>query len=211
MRIITGTARGMNLTTLEGEATRPTTDRVKEALFSMLQFDLEGRKVLDLFAGSGQLALEALSRGAAKATMIDDNREAVDVIIANAKKTKLFDRSRISASDYAAFIRAASGKETYDVIFLDPPYHSAFLPDALRRLAAGGLFAPGALIACESEVPEGNRNGRRRADPEEEAAAMRQAVFGGDAELEEKFTVKRNALYGRVRLTLLTPKEDGNE
>lgn len=211
MRIITGTARGMNLTTLEGDATRPTADRVKEALFSMLQFDLEGRKVLDLFAGSGQLALEALSRGAAKATMIDHNREAVDVIIANAKKTKLFERSRISASDYASFIRAASGKESYDIVFLDPPYQSGFLPDALNRLEAGGLFAPGALIACESEVPEGNRSSRRRADPEEEAEAMRQAVFGGDAALEEKFTVKRNALYGRVRLTLLTPKEDGHE
>ena len=200
----------MNLTTLEGESTRPTADRVKEALFSMLQFDLEGRKVLDLFAGSGQLALEALSRGAAKATMIDDNREAVDIIIANAKKTKLFDRSRVSASDYAAFIRAASGKETYDVVFLDPPYQSGFLPDALRKLEAGGLFAPGALIACESEVPEGNR-GRRRPSPEEEEESMRQAVFGGDSELEGKFTVKRNAMYGRVRLTLLTPKEAGDE
>ena len=210
MRIITGSRRGKKLKTLEGMAVRPTSDHIKESLFNILQFDIEGRTFLDLFAGSGQLALEALSRGAAKATMIDDNREAVDIIIANAKKTKLFDRSRVSASDYAAFIRAASGKETYDIIFLDPPYRSGCLPDALKRLAAGGLFAPGALIACESEVPEGNRN-KRRATQEEEEAAMRQAVFGGDTELEEKFTVKRNAVYGRVRLTLLTPKEAENE
>ena len=98
MRIITGSARGTKLATLEGDATRPTTDKVKEALFSMIQFDIEGRAVLDLFAGSGQLGLEALSRGAARGTFIDESRAAVDVIIDNAKKTHLFDRCRVSVS-----------------------------------------------------------------------------------------------------------------
>lgn len=95
MRIITGTARGMRLETLEGTATRPTAEKVKEALFSMIQFDIEGRRVLDLFGGSGQLALEALSRGAASATIIDASRDAASLIIRNAQKTKLYDRTRI--------------------------------------------------------------------------------------------------------------------
>ena len=127
MRIITGSARGTKLATLEGDATRPTTDRVKEALFSMIQFDIEGRNVLDLFGGCGQLALEALSRGAAKATIIDQSRDATNIIIENAKKTHLFDRCRISTADYTSFIRGAAKKEKYDIIFLDPPYNTGLL------------------------------------------------------------------------------------
>ena len=110
MRIITGTARGTKLMTLEGVSTRPTAERVKEAVFSMLQFELEGRAVLDLFAGSGQMALEALSRGAARATLIDASREANAVIMENAKKTHLFDRCRISCADWATFVRGAAGR-----------------------------------------------------------------------------------------------------
>lgn len=86
MRIITGKARNIPLKTLEGDDTRPTSERVKEAVFSMLQFEIEGRRVLDLFAGSGQLGLEALSRGASHATFIDNSRAASDIIIENAKK-----------------------------------------------------------------------------------------------------------------------------
>lgn len=204
MRIITGTARGMNLETLEGESTRPTSDRVKESMFSMIQFEIEGRRVLDLFAGSGQLALEALSRGAAKATLIDENRAATDIIMANAKKAKLFDRCRISAADYASFIRGAAGREQYDIVFLDPPYASGLMPEALRKLADADLFAPGAVIVCESETPETNRSyGKRRANPEKEETAMRETLFAGDEALEQRFTVRKNATYGRVRVTLL--------
>ncbi len=206
MRIITGTARGMNLETLEGESTRPTTDRVKESMFSMIQFEIEGRRVLDLFAGSGQLALEALSRGAAKATLIDENRAATDIIMANAKKAKLFDRCRISAADYASFIRGAAGKEQYDIVFLDPPYASGLLPEALRKLSDAGLFAPGAIVVCESETPETNRSyGKHRPNPELEEEAMREVLFGGDGSLEKRFAVRKNATYGRVRVTLLEP------
>lgn len=206
MRIITGTARGMNLETLEGESTRPTTDRVKESMFSMIQFEIEGRRVLDLFAGSGQLALEALSRGAAKATLIDENRAATDIIMANAKKAKLFDRCRISAADYASFIRGVAGKEQYDIVFLDPPYASGLLPEALRKLSDAGLFAPGAIVVCESETPETNRSyGKHRPNPELEEEAMREVLFGGDGSLEKRFAVRKNATYGRVRVTLLEP------
>jgi 16S rRNA (guanine(966)-N(2))-methyltransferase RsmD len=109
MRIITGSARNAIIETLEGENTRPTAERAKEALFSMIQFELEGRNILDLFAGSGQLGLEALSRGAASCTFIDSAREAVDIVIKNAKNAKLFDRARVSAVDYKAFLKSAAG------------------------------------------------------------------------------------------------------
>ena len=103
MRIITGSAKGVKLFTLNGEdITRPTAERVKEALFSMIQFDIEGRRVLDLFAGSGQLGLEALSRGAASATFVDSSKSAVEIIKKNAEKTKLIDRARILNADYKA-------------------------------------------------------------------------------------------------------------
>ena len=106
MRIITGIARGTKLETLDSDATRPTSDKVKEAIFSMIQFEIEGRRVLDLFGGSGQLALEALSRGAARATIIDESREAVNIIINNAKHAKLYDKCRISAISYSAFLKS---------------------------------------------------------------------------------------------------------
>ena len=105
MRIITGSARGARLETLDGNDTRPTAERVKEAVFSMIQFELEGRKVLDLFGGSGQMALEALSRGAAHATIVDSNPEAVKIIKINAKHTKLFEKTVVLGSDFRAYIR----------------------------------------------------------------------------------------------------------
>lgn len=156
MRIITGSARGTKLETLEGEETRPTTERVKEAIFSMIQFEIENRRVLDLFGGSGQLALEALSRGASKATIADESKEAVDIIIRNAKKTHLFEKCRVVRYDYKDYIRAAAGREQFDLIFLDPPYAKGYLWDALKRLVEGNVAAPGAIILCESGDEETN-------------------------------------------------------
>ncbi len=151
MRIITGSARGTKLLTLEGEeVTRPTTERVKEALFSMIQFDLEGRRVLDLFAGSGQLGLEALSRGAASATFCDMSREACEIIKKNAQKTKLYERTRILNTDYKAVIRGCQGREKFDIVFLDPPYDSDLVEDALARLLRADILAEGAIVICES-------------------------------------------------------------
>lgn len=205
MRVITGSARGTKLNALDGETTRPTSDKVKEALFSMIQFDLEGRTVLDLFGGSGQLALEALSRGAGRAVIIDQSRDAVNVAIENAKKTHLFDRCRISASDYASFIRGAAGRETYDVVFLDPPYEGELLPLALEKLHDAGLYAPGAYIVCESDTAPSSRRTRAKKDEALSREAVLREVFGGSEERMQKYELLRTAVYGRTRITLLTP------
>ncbi|MBQ8475062.1 MAG: 16S rRNA (guanine(966)-N(2))-methyltransferase RsmD [Clostridia bacterium] len=207
MRIITGSARGANIITLEGEHTRPTAERTKEALFSMLQFEIEGRKVLDLFAGSGQLGLEALSRGAAHCTFIDNTREAVDIVIKNAKNVKLFDRARVSSVDYAAFLKSAAGKEQYDIIFLDPPYDAGYMAKALRLIADGDLLAYGGKIVCETDNGEMPR-GKKKAKKEDDPAKVTEQVFGGDAELEARFEICRTALYGRARITLLSNKDE---
>ena len=203
MRIITGTARGTKLVTLEGEATRPTIDKVKEALFSMIQFDIEGRNILDLFAGSGQLGLEALSRGAAKATFIDESRQAVDVVIENAKKTHLFDKCRISASGAIPFLKSAAGKESYDIVFLDPPYGSDLLPQALKQLSDGKVLAPGAIIVCECDTDIVSRRSKVKKDDEASVERVLEEVFDGDEETMAKYSLQRTAVYGRARITLL--------
>ena len=207
MRIITGSARGTKLDALEGEVTRPTSDRVKEAIFSMIQFDIEGRAVLDLFGGSGQLALEALSRGAARATIIDQSREAVDIIIANAKKTHLFEKCRVSAADHASFIRGAAGREKYDLVFIDPPYNSGLIANSLDELARANLFADGAYIICESDCDIPVKNSRTRKDPEINASCVMRDVFGGHEHIASFYKVIKSVLYGRTRVTLLTPKK----
>ncbi|HAZ19828.1 MAG TPA: 16S rRNA (guanine(966)-N(2))-methyltransferase RsmD, partial [Clostridiales bacterium] len=109
MRIITGTARGIRLESPRGDAVRPTTEIAKEGLFSSIQFEMEGRRVLDLFAGSGQLGLEALSRGAALAVFVDSSAAAVDLVKKNARKAGLFERCRVLHTDYAAYLKGFSG------------------------------------------------------------------------------------------------------
>ena len=135
LRIITGTAKGKKLKTLEGEATRPTSDRIKEAVFSAIQFDVENRRVLDLFAGSGQLGLEALSRGAQSAVFIDSAREAIDIVKENARTTGFFDKCRYLVSDWRNYIRKASslGRDKFDLVFIDPP---TFRPSNFTRISA---------------------------------------------------------------------------
>ena len=115
MRIITGSARGRRLLTLEGEHVRPTTERVKEALFSILQFQIEGRRVLDLFAGSGQLGLEALSRGAREAVFVDAGKEPISIIEKNIASTGLGERAKVLHMDYAAFLLRRN--EPFDIAF----------------------------------------------------------------------------------------------
>ena len=152
MKIITGTARGCSLLTLEGEATRPTLQRTKETIFSAIQFEIEGRAVLDLFAGSGQMGLEALSRGAANAVFCDFSDEAVEIVRQNAMKTKLYSKCKIMRLDYKEYIRAASNsKRKFGIVFLDPPYASDYLSDALVRLYKGDLLEDEAIILCETE------------------------------------------------------------
>lgn len=207
MRIITGSARGVALATLEGEATRPTGDRAKEALFSMIQFDIEGRRVLDLFGGSGQLGLEALSRGAEHCVFTDESRAATDIILANAKKTKLFDKCRISTIGYEAFLSSAAGREAFDIIFLDPPYASGYVATALKMIADGELLRSGGRIVCETDngtAPVKKRDLKR---DEYHSARVFEQVFSADSELSERYTVIRTALYGRTRITLLEMKK----
>lgn len=154
MRIITGSAKGKKLVSLEGDATRPTSERIKEAVFSSIQFDLDGRRVLDLFAGSGQMGLEALSRGASRATFIDLSREAMDIVKQNAKITGFFDASHFLVSDWRNYIRKASGRERYDLVFVDPPYAMQCCADAASYLAKTELIIPGAIVVLESGEEE---------------------------------------------------------
>ena len=146
MRVITGSARGSKLITLEGNATRPTREAVKEAVFSMIQFELEGARVLDLFAGCGQMGIEALSRGAASCVFTDRSNEAVKVIKENLTHTKLMSKARVSCCDYTAALRNA----TYDIAFVDPPYSEGYMEKILPALAP--CVSDGGVILCESDV-----------------------------------------------------------
>ena len=150
LKIITGTAKGRVLKTLEGDATRPTSERIKEAMFSSIQFDIENRRVLDLFAGCGQLGLESLSRGAASCMFVDSSREALDIVKANAQATGFTKECKYLVSDWRNYIRKVSGREKFDLVFIDPPYALECCADAMTRLAEGGVLAKGALVVCES-------------------------------------------------------------
>ncbi|MCI6053597.1 16S rRNA (guanine(966)-N(2))-methyltransferase RsmD [Dysosmobacter sp.] len=146
MRVITGSARGRRLKELEGMETRPTTDRVKEGLFSALQFDIEGRRVLDLFAGTGQLGIECLSRGATSAVFVERRPDAVQLIRDNLRTTELQDRARVVAGEAMAFLEA---REKFDLVFLDPPYQSGLLEQALDRLTRFDILNPHGIIVAE--------------------------------------------------------------
>jgi 16S rRNA (guanine(966)-N(2))-methyltransferase RsmD len=152
MRVITGTAKGVNLTALSGVETRPTADKVKEAMFSAVQFALEGAVVLDLFAGSGQLGIEALSRGAGKAYFADNNPQAVAIIKGNLEKAQFFNSqcSRVDRKPYTAFLRLV--KDKFDIAFLDPPYERGIIEKVLPLLVPKMNGAnPDAKIICEHE------------------------------------------------------------
>ncbi len=142
MRVITGLARGRKLKTLEGNDVRPTTDKVKEGFFSAIQFDIEGRKVLDLFAGSGQLGIEALSRGAALAVFVDQNPKAIEVIKDNLNTCKLEKNSRVLQTTAASFLSGIG--EQFDIVFIDPPYNSNIILDimplVLKRMSEHGII-----------------------------------------------------------------------
>ena len=149
MRIITGRARGVRLETLDGEATRPTSERMKEAVFSAIQFRIAGRQVLDLFAGSGQMGLEALSRGAESCMFVDVSREAMDIVKKNAQKTRLGDACHYLVSDYRTYIGKAG--KTFDLVFIDPPYAMKAAGDALRRITEKKLLNKEAIVILESD------------------------------------------------------------
>lgn len=187
MRIITGSARGARLQAPAGEHTRPTAERTKEAVFSMLCDGIQGRCVLDLFGGSGQLGLECLSRGAAAAVIVDNDKAAIGVIGSNARHTKLEARAEIVQRDALSFLKTYTGAP-FGLIFLDPPYASTLVHDCLAVIAARGLLREGGTVVCETASPE--------------------AVFGDDAALEARFCVRRRARYGVAHIALLSPVEE---
>ncbi len=150
MRVITGSARGRRLMELEGMETRPTTDRVKEGIFNIIQFDIEGRRVLDLFAGTGQLGIEALSRGASAAVFVEQRRAAAGLVRKNLEITGLAGRARVVCGEAMAFL--ASAGEKFDLIFLDPPYGSGLCQGAMEAISKFDILANHGIIICESPV-----------------------------------------------------------
>lgn len=148
MRVITGTARGRKLKELQGMETRPTTDKVKESLFNIIQFDIEGRKVLDLFGGTGQLGIECLSRGAAHCTFVDIRKEAAALIRDNVALCGFNDRARVVQGDYLSFLTGS--REKFDLILLDPPYASGLLEKALETSAGIDILSENGIMVCES-------------------------------------------------------------
>ena len=147
MRVITGKARGIQLKTPDGMQTRPTADRVKEALFSIINFDIPGAKVLDLFGGTGQLGIEALSRGAARAVFVDAREDACRIIRENLRRTRLEEQSAVVRSDYLDYLRRC--KERFDIILLDPPYAEVFLENALKCITEIDILQTGGIIVTE--------------------------------------------------------------
>ncbi|MEE1293613.1 MAG: 16S rRNA (guanine(966)-N(2))-methyltransferase RsmD [Acutalibacteraceae bacterium] len=180
MRVISGTARGMRLTTLEGLDVRPTTDKVKESLFNIIQFDIEGRRVLDLFAGSGQLGIEALSRGAEHATFVDRSPKSVSVVRKNLEHTKLVPLATVRQEESNTFLLKT--RDTFDLAFLDPPYGrgliDAVLPELVEHMSDYGI------IVCETSRDE----------------SLPETV--GD------FYAAKTYRYGKIQLTLYRRKED---
>lgn len=185
MRIITGRARGIKLDTLEGDMTRPTSERAKMAIFSSLQFELEGRRVLDLFAGSGQMGLEAVSRGAAHAVLVDQSKDAVKIITKNAEKTRLAEDCTVICSDFSEFLRQRRGKEPFDIVFIDPPYAMKACKAAVEAVLDNRLLKPHGFLVLESGEP----------DP-----------LGVGTLLAERFEVVKSARYGVAYVNILTPK-----
>jgi 16S rRNA (guanine(966)-N(2))-methyltransferase RsmD len=150
MRVIAGTARGRRLKHLEGMDTRPTTDQVKEALFNIIQFEIEGRRVLDLFSGTGQLGIESLSRGGAHCTFVELRKDALALVRDNLKTLDFEDRARVVPGDSIAFLSAC--REKYDMIFLDPPYQSDLLDRAVEAVTKFDILREHGIMVCETAV-----------------------------------------------------------
>ena len=173
MRVITGTARGHRLKTPENYDIRPTTDNVKESVFNIIQFDIEGRRVLDLFAGTGQLGIECLSRGAAEAVFIDENTAAVKIVKENLKTCGF--TAAVLQQDALSYLRHC-GK--FDLIFVDPPYDSGLYESVLETINSVDILSDGGIILCESR--------REKVLPD----------------MRAPYRKKKEYNYGRVKLTV---------
>lgn len=173
MRVITGFARGRKLKTPENDEIRPTTDNVKEALFNIIQFDIEGRRVLDLFAGTGQLGIEALSRGAAMAVFVDQDRKAAQIVRENLKTCAL--SAEVRQEEALSYLRRG---EKFDLIFVDPPYDSGLYEPVLETIKSVDNLSEGGIIICEAR--------RERALPE----------------MSAPYVKRREYRYGKVKLAI---------
>lgn len=149
MRVISGAARRIPLKAPKGLDTRPTLDQVKEAIFSVIQFEVEGRRVLDLFAGSGQMGIEALSRGAQSAVFVDAGREACAVVKENLAKTRLTEQAQVICADWRSYLKTC--KRTFDLVFLDPPYAGNFMESALKSISEIDILSDSGIIICEQD------------------------------------------------------------
>ena len=183
MRIISGNARGTKLETLEGQDTRPTLDRVKEALFSIIQNYIYEANILDLFSGSGALALESLSRGASFAVCCDSSRKAIEIIKQNAEKTHLEDKVKIVNKDYKQCLNELENIK-FDIIFLDPPYKEDYSVSAIKIIMEKNLLAEDGIIVFETDREENEFK-----------------------EIENYAIIKDLRRYGRVKLLFLNRKE----
>ena len=154
MRIIAGSKRRLPLKTVSGREVRPTSDRIKETLFNMIQDEIYGRYVLDLFAGSGQIGLEAVSRGAAHAVFVDNSKKAAECILENIRFTKSENECRMLCMDVCSAISSLEGNCQFDLIFLDPPYGQKLERRALECLAASSLLKEDALVIVEAALGE---------------------------------------------------------
>ena len=173
MRVITGSARGRRLKTPEGQDIRPTTDNVKEPVFNILQFDIEGRRGLDLFAGTGQLGIECLSRGAREAVFIDADRDAVKIVKENLKTCGF--SAPVLQQDALSFLNNC-GK--FDLVFIDPPYDAGLYEPVLEKINSVDILSDGGIILCESR---------------------RETVL---PEMRRPYYKKKEYRYGRVKLSL---------
>lgn len=152
MRIIAGTNRSLTLKTLEGKETRPTTDRIKETLFNMLQTDIPGTWFLDLFSGTGQIGLEAISRGAKYAVFVENNKKAAACIQENINFTKSQKESLLLSMDVISALRSIEGKYQFQLIFMDPPYGQSIEKEVLEYLAESSLLKENTKIIVEASL-----------------------------------------------------------
>ncbi len=176
MRVITGSARGRRLAELKGEQTRPTTDKVKESMFDAIQFDVPESRVLDLFAGTGQLGIEALSRGAKSAVFVDERTDAVKLIRENLALCRLTEGAQVICGDAMGYLNGV--REKFDIILLDPPYESGLLERAIAHIAKFDILSPCGIMIAES--------------PADKQLPTLQAPYG----------IYRERRYGKIKVTI---------
>ena len=153
MRIISGKAKGTKLYTLEGMNTRPTLDRVKESIFNIIQNDIVGSVVLDLFSGSGAIGLEMVSRGAESAILCDKSQEAIEVIKKNIIKTHMEDKIKLYNLDFKQCLEKVKNQK-FDIIYIDPPYETNFIAQSLKMIIEENILSENGIIILETDDEE---------------------------------------------------------